>query len=154
MPEFNPSKLNLTNAGNVHQPIRCSVGWVMALPPYDRRLDHLWLALEDWEVAIRNSLSTLYTFCLQKNTENTEKNTEKPVVRRVAPRGCYLEAFEQGEQQRVAGDLVDPRRLLADDVAQQGEGGQPAGVLGHALVHLVQKVLRTRDERRRYHCCF
>lgn len=53
----------------------------------------------------------------------------------------YLEAFEQREQQRVAGDLVDPRRLFADDVAEQGEGGQPAALFGHTLVHLVQKVL-------------
>lgn len=65
-------------------------------------------------------------------------------------RSRYLQAFEQREQQRVAGDLVDPRRLLADDMAEQGEGGQPAGVLGHALVHLVQKVLRLREEERRY----
>lgn len=36
---------------------------------------------------------------------------------------------------------MDPRRLLADDVAEEGEGGQAAGLFGHALVHLVQKVL-------------
>lgn len=57
----------------------------------------------------------------------------------------YLQAFEQRQQQRVAGDLVDPGRLLADDVSEQGEGGQPAGLFGHALVHLVQKVLRVRE---------
>lgn len=39
---------------------------------------------------------------------------------------------------------MDPGRLLADYVAEQGEGGQPAGLFGHTLVHLVQKVLRGR----------
>lgn len=41
---------------------------------------------------------------------------------------------------------MDPRWLLADDMAKQGEGGQPAGVLGHALTHLVQKVLWLNEE--------
>lgn len=41
---------------------------------------------------------------------------------------------------------MDPRRLLADYVAEQGEGGQPTGLFGHTLVHLVQKVLRRRGE--------
>lgn len=36
---------------------------------------------------------------------------------------------------------MDPGRLLADYMAEQGEGGQSAGLLGHTLVHLVQKVL-------------
>ena len=57
---------------------------------------------------------------------------------------AYLEAFEEREQQGVAGDLVDPGRLLPDDVPQQVECGQPARVLGHALVHLIQKVLQER----------
>ena len=42
---------------------------------------------------------------------------------------------------------MDPGRLLADYMAEQGEGGQPAGLFGHTLVHLVQKVLRKRDSR-------
>lgn len=37
---------------------------------------------------------------------------------------------------------MDPGRLLPDDVAEHGEGGQPTGLFGHTLVHLVQKVLR------------
>lgn len=53
----------------------------------------------------------------------------------------YLQAFEQREQQRVSSDLVDPGRLLADDMAEQSEGRQPAGLFGHTLIHLVQKVL-------------
>lgn len=36
---------------------------------------------------------------------------------------------------------MDPGRLLADYMAEQGEGGQSAGLFGHTLVHLVQKVL-------------
>lgn len=36
---------------------------------------------------------------------------------------------------------MDPRGLFADDVAEKGQGGQPTGLFGHTLVHLVQKVL-------------
>lgn len=36
---------------------------------------------------------------------------------------------------------MDPRRLLADDMAKQGEGGQPTRLFGHTVVHLVKKVL-------------
>lgn len=37
---------------------------------------------------------------------------------------------------------MDPRWLFADYMAEQGEGGQPTGLFGHTLIHLVQKVLR------------
>lgn len=44
---------------------------------------------------------------------------------------------------------MDPRRLLADYMAEQGEGGQPAGLFGHTLIHLVQKVLGGGRERQK-----
>ena len=40
---------------------------------------------------------------------------------------------------------MDPGGLLTDHVSQQGQGGQPARLSGHALVHLVQEVLRDGD---------
>lgn len=132
----------------------------MPSPSDERRLDHLacrhyseWCAPERIE-------KYLYTMLYTQISGRTQYTLHYTVSYRRAccapscDRRRYLQAFEQREQQRVAGDLVDPRRLLADDMAEQGEGGQPAGVLGHALVHLVQKVLRLREEERRYDCRF
>lgn len=32
---------------------------------------------------------------------------------------------------------MDPGRLLADYMAEQSEGGQPAGLFGHTVIHLI-----------------
>lgn len=53
----------------------------------------------------------------------------------------YLEAFEQRSKQREACNLVDPLWLLADDMAEQGDGGETAALLAHAFIHLIQKML-------------
>ena len=53
----------------------------------------------------------------------------------------YLEAAQQGGQQRGAADLVDPWGLSAHHVAQQGEGRQPVHRLHQTVVELLQKGL-------------
>lgn len=68
-----------------------------------------------------------------------------PPQEKKAPR-AHLETLKQREQQRVVSDLVNPGRLFAHHVAQEVKGRQTTCRLGHALVHLVKKVLQKRQE--------
>lgn len=45
---------------------------------------------------------------------------------------------------------MHPGGLLADNVPQEGKGGQPTGWLGHALVQLVQEVLWDNTDKLTY----